>query len=201
MKVLEIINEDNTNEAPVSGLRQLGRKAAAYGMQKVGAKGSAKAKGRQVDVDAEANRIKDDLTTTIKGAGEKIKDLDTGYLKNFLGQVGFEDKDIDTAIQKYAPQGELSNKAVDQIILGLTRNASKQTAGVKRSKFATRKGGATTGAKDSKAKGERKIPTGTSIKADDGDTYEWKGAQWINTSNNRPARGRVGQELTAKFQD
>ena len=170
-------------------------------MQKVGAKGSAKAKGRQVDVDAEANRIKDDLTTTIKGAGEKIKDLDTGYLKNFLGQVGFEDKDIDTAIRKYAPQGTLSKKAIDQIILGLTRNASKQTAGVQRSKFATRKGGATTGAKDSKAKSGAKIPKGASMKASDGDTYEWKGAQWINTSSNRPARRAVSQELTAKFEN
>lgn len=200
MKVLEIISEDITaTEAPVGGVRQLGRKAAAYGLQKLGAKGAARAKGRQVDVDAEANRIKSDLETTIKGAGEKIQDLDTGYLKNFLGQVGFEDKDIDTAINKYAPQGELSKKSVDQIILGLTRKASKQTAGVKRSKFATRSSGGGAGKAAQSKPGGPKIPVGTSIKANDGDVYEWKGAQWINTKTNRPARGRLGKELTQKF--
>lgn len=198
MKVLEIINEDIINEAPASGFRQFGRKVAAYGLQKAHMKGAARAKGRQVDVDDEANRIKDDLATTIKGAGEKLKDLDVGYFKTFLAKAGFEDKDIDTALKKYAPQDELSKKAIDQIILGLTRNASKQTADVRRSKFATRKGGVGSGSNKSNL---AKIPANAILKASDGNTYEWNRPNWINTDTKRPAKPSIAKELTNKFLD
>lgn len=203
MKIDEIINETPVEEAPVSGIRQLGRKAASYGLSKVGAKGAARVKGRQIDVDGEANRIKDDLKTTIKGAGERMKDLDVNYFKNFLGQAGFDDEDISAAINKFAPKGELDNKSIDKSILALVRKASKQQASTQRSKFATRAKGDTSKAKGntSKARGRKgpNIPTGTIMKASDKRTYEWKGAQWVDTQNNRTAERRIAKELTAKF--
>lgn len=196
MKVIEVITEQKVVEAPVSGIRQLGRKAASYGFSKLGAKGAARVKDRQLDVDGEANRIKDDLKTTVKGAGERIKDVDVNYFTDFLTQVGFDDADIKAAIQKFAPQGELNNKSIDKTILALVRKASKQQAATQRSKFATRTKGSTP--KTGKKKGSN-IPAGVTIRASDNESYEWKGAQWVNTQNNRTASRPIAKELTAKF--
>ena len=197
MKIYEVISEEeNIQEAPVGRLRQLGRKAASYGYSKIGARGAARAKGRQIDVDTEANRIKDDLTTTIKGAGEKMKDVTIDYFENFLTQVGFDDKDINAAIRKFAPDQQLNNKSIDKIILALTRQASKQHASTQRSKFATRSAD-----KDKKGNKGANIPVGTTFKASDKKSYEWKGAQWVDTETNRSAPRNIGKELNAKFSD
>ena len=42
---------------------------------------------------------------------------------------------------------------------------------------------------------KQKIPTGTLKKANNGDPYEWKGAQWVNLKTGRMATKQVASEL------
>jgi len=102
MKVYDIISEDTeVAEAPVSRTKQFAKKLGAKGLAKVGAKGVAKGMAAEVDVGTEANRLKSELKTWMKGSRIKAKQLDYEDLMNFLEKAGFDRTTVQKVIKKY----------------------------------------------------------------------------------------------------
>lgn len=158
MKVYDIISEEQSvQEAPVSGIAQAGRKMAAKGLSKVGAKGKAGEIATKYDVGQEANRLKQELKKFMAGAEIKRGELEVRDFVNFLQNAGFEKKQITDIIRKHAPKefeqatlvaskySEISEaidkRVIDKVIRDIVRLGFKKQAGGKkvRSKYATTK--------------------------------------------------------------
>lgn len=160
MKVYDIICEKKElDEAPAGmisqGFRKLGAKAAA----KLGMKGTAGKMATKVDVNAEANRVRQELDQWM--AGSNMKQLEVNELITFLDNAGFEKNKVVPTIRKYVkktPQKQAPEKPdtltasidntvteaismgiVDKVILDLVQQGFKKQAGGKqaRSKYAT----------------------------------------------------------------
>lgn len=101
MKVFDIVSENAVQEAPSNRLGQAVKKAGAKGLAKVGAKGAAKGIAAQYDVGEEANRLKSELKTWMKGSRIKAKQLDYEDLMNFFEKAGFDRTTVQKVIKKY----------------------------------------------------------------------------------------------------
>lgn len=175
MKVYDIISEDGpVQEAPVSGVAQAGRKMAAKGLAKVGAKGKAGEIATKYDVGEEANRLKQELKKFMAGSSIKRGELEVRDFVSFLQNAGFEKKQITDTIRKHAPKefeqatlvaskyAEISEaidkRVIDKVIKDLVQLGFKKQAGGKqaRSKYATAKQNKKTGTSKKASKEELK---------------------------------------------
>jgi len=154
MKLNEFLNEsdiDDIQEAPAGLVRQMARKAGAKVAGKLGMKTTAGKLATKANVGDEANRIKRELEQWMAGSGIKKGQLELNDLIAFLGNAGFDKKNVVQVARKHAPKAQapdstatlvasienesvmeaVSPQIVDKIIADLVQLGFKKQAGGK----------------------------------------------------------------------
>ena len=131
MKINDILNEDNLDEAPASALGQIGRKIGAKVAGKLGMKGVAGTMATKANVGDEANRVKRELNQYMAGSGIKKNELELNDLVNFLTKSGFDKNSVVQTVRKIVPKQPPAPKpaapkpSADTLTAGLDNNVTE----------------------------------------------------------------------------
>lgn len=172
MKINDLINENDLDEAPAGAIGQAARKIGSAVAGKLGMQNAAGKMSTKADVGDEANRVKRELGQFMAGSGIKKGELELNDFIKFLGNAGFQKQLVTQIVRKHVPKkappapapdtltASLENdvmeavapQVIDKVIMDLVRQGFKQQAGgqQQRSKYAT-DGGAPAAAGNNKA--------------------------------------------------
>jgi len=190
MKINDLLNENDLDEAPAGALGQAARKIGSAVADKLGMQNAAGKMATKADVGDEANRIKRELNQFMSGAGIKKNQLELNDLVDFLQKAGFDKNSVVQTVRKIVPKkpvatpkpnpatltASLDNsvteavapQVIDKVIMSLVQQGFKQQAPgqQQRSKYAT-DGGAPAAAGNNKAVAQamNKFKSTTGIKS------------------------------------
>jgi hypothetical protein len=122
--------------------------------------------------------IQEDLKSKIKGAAGNVKKQATQAVtkQKLMRAWKKQGQPLDYgSVIKIMQNAGLSTKEIENV---------SQTAGVELPAKSQVKG----------------VKPGQTVQGEDGDSYEWKGAQWVNKSTGRIAKKNIGQKLTKQAQ-
>ena len=122
MRVNDIINESDLEEAPAGMLKQIGRKLGAKAAGAIGMKGTAAKLSGAAEAGKAANNLKVSLQSYIGKTGGNIKQLDAQELAAFL-----KSQKLPTNV--VPASGIIPPKSLDQILMKTVQSGYKAGGG------------------------------------------------------------------------